>query len=280
MEVSQLGQPRVKPSSAILPDAMDFTKMRAWWFHRQGLDGRLAKAAVAESLNECGWARSVGGSGPYLGIFARVRAGRAAVDQAVADSEIHELPAARGCTYVVGKRDFALALKAGQSFGESEMKVARKLGVTGAEIDKLAAGVVTALKMRPLDPSGLKTVLGATVRNLGEEGKKKGVTTTLPIALGALQAAGRIRRIPTNGRLDQQRYKYVVWEPNPLAEWKLSEVETFVELARRYFHWIGPATLAEFQWFSGLGVKAAKEALDPLKVTLRLSPGRAGGFRL
>ena len=35
--------------------------------------------------------------------------------------------------------------------------------------------------------------------------------------------------------------------------------ESFTELARRYFRWIGPATLAEFQWFAGLGVKAAKD---------------------
>ena len=37
-----------------------------------------------------------------------------------------------------------------------------------------------------------------------------------------------------------------------------------VELARRYFQWTGPATLAEFQWFSALGVKAAKAAIEPL----------------
>lgn len=40
--------------------------------------------------------------------------------------------------------------------------------------------------------------------------------------------------------------------------------EAFTELARRFFAWIGPATLAEFQWFSGLGVKAAKAAVEPL----------------
>jgi hypothetical protein len=40
--------------------------------------------------------------------------------------------------------------------------------------------------------------------------------------------------------------------------------EAHVALARLYFQWIGPASLAEFQWFSGLGVKAAKDALAPL----------------
>ena len=37
-------------------------------------------------------------------------------------------------------------------------------------------------------------------------------------------------------------------------------------LARRFFRWIGPATLAEFQWFSALGAKAAKAAVEPLKL--------------
>src|SRR5204863_4745473 len=35
---------------------------------------------------------------------------------------------------------------------------------------------------------------------------------------------------------------------------------------RRYFRWIGPATVSEFQWFSALGTKAAKAALEPLKL--------------
>ncbi|HWI63554.1 MAG TPA: crosslink repair DNA glycosylase YcaQ family protein, partial [Symbiobacteriaceae bacterium] len=78
------------------------------------------------------------------------------------------------------------------------------------------------------------------------------------------QARGEIRRVPENGRLDQQRYAYVRWAPNPLKGFTLTQEEAHVELARRYFRWIGPATLAEFQWFSGLGVGAAKAAVAPL----------------
>src|SRR5207247_9004393 len=78
------------------------------------------------------------------------------------------------------------------------------------------------------------------------------------------------------GRVDQQRYRYTLWKPNPLEKYKLSAEEAYTELARRYFTWIGPATVAEFQWFSGLGVKAAKAAVDPLK----LVPVDAGDERL
>jgi len=245
---------------------MDESKIRAWHAYRQGLDGSLAGKSAAEVLGRTGWARSVGGVGPYLTLFSRAGISRASVDDSVAKLEIHELPSARTCTYVLPASDFALGLKIGLALGEGEMKVAAKLGVTAKEIDKLCEAVLRALEKGPLDTDELRESTGKAVRNLGAEGKKKGLVTTLPVALGRLQLSGDIRRIPLNGRLDQQRYKYTLWRPNPLRGFKLSADEAFTELGRRYFAWIGPATLAEFQWFSGLGVKAAKTALDPLKL--------------
>src|SRR5579862_110035 len=243
---------------------MNAEKLRAWWSHRQGLDGALRGKSAAAILADTGWARSVGGVGPYLTLFSRGEISREAADAAVAKLEIHELPAARGCTYVVPSSDFALALAAGSSDGE--MKTAYKLGVTDEEIDKLCDAVVKALGKTPLDPDEIRAATGNASRSLGDEGKKKGLTTTLPLALGKLQAMGEIRRVPVNGRLDQQRYKYVAWRPNPLRGFRMTPEEISVELARRYFRWIGPATVAEFQWFSALGVKAAKAAMEPLKL--------------
>ncbi len=240
-------------------------KLRAWWAHRQGLDGGLNGKSPAEILAWAGWARSVGGVGPYLTLFSRAGLSREKVDAGVASAEIHELPSARSCTYVLPASDFALGLKLAQSF-PGEMKTAEKLGVTPKEIDKLCDAVIHALEKGPLDPESLRESAGKAVRNLGAEGQKKGLTTTLPVALGKLQASGDIRRIPVNGRLDQQRYIYTLWRPNPLRGFKLSIEEAYAELARRYFAWIGPASIAEFQWFSALGVKAAKAAVEPLKL--------------
>jgi hypothetical protein len=246
---------------------MDAAKIRAWWWARQGLDGSFADKTAAEVLAGTGWARSVGGSGPYLGLFARAGLAREAVDADVAKLAIHELPSARGCTCIIPASDFALALKVGEAFGfEPEMKVARKLGVTDREVDKLCAAVLDALAKGALDPDALREATGGAARSLGEEGKKKGLTTTLPLALGKLQTEGEIRRVPINGRLDQQRYRYVRWEPNPLRGFSLSPQEAQTELARRFFAWTGPATQAEFQWFSALSAKAAKAALEPLKL--------------
>src|SRR5579871_2194741 len=254
---------------------MDQSKIRAWYAHRQGLDGSLDGKSAAEVLGRTGWARSVGGTGPYLTLFSRAGLSREEVDASVAKLEIHELPAARGCTYVLPASDFALGLTVGNGFSD-EMKTAQKLGVTEKEIDKLCGAVIAGLARGPLDPEGLRAATGRAVRSLGAAGRKKGLTTTLPVALGRLQSSGDIRRIAINGRLDQQRYRYALWQPNPLRGFKLPAEEAYTQLARRFFSWIGPATVAEFQWFSGLGVKAAKAAIEPLQ----LEPLQTGDDRL
>jgi hypothetical protein len=247
---------------------MNDSKLRGWWWHRQGLDGSLRGNTPAAVLERSGWARSVGGVGPYFTLFSRAGTSREAADAAAARLEIHELPAARGCTYVLPSSDFAVGLRVGQEFGGGEMKVAAKLGVTEREIEKLCDSILTALEKNggPLDPDSIREATGKASRSLGEEGKRKGVTTTLPIALGRLQARGDIRRVPVNGRLDQQRYGYLRWSSNPLSSSKSSPAEAYTELARRFFRWVGPATLKEFQWFSALGVKASKEAIEPLEL--------------
>lgn len=173
--------------------AAEDSRIRAWWSHRQGLDGSLTGKGPAEILARTGWARSVAGVGPYLTLFSRGGITREAVDRAVASLEICELPSARGCTYVVPASDFALALKVGQPFGDAEMKTARRLGVGDAEIDALCNAVKKVLAKEALSPDEIRLATDGAVRNLGEAGKKKGLTTTLPVALGRLQAEGAIR---------------------------------------------------------------------------------------
>jgi hypothetical protein len=252
---------------------VDSSKLRAWYAHRQGLDGSLEGKSSAEVLQRAGWARSVGGVSPYLTLFSRAGITREQADADAAHLNIYELPSARGCTYVLPASDFALGLAAGQGF-DTDMKAAAKLGVTEKEIAKLCDAVTAALEKGPLGTEELREATGKATRNLGEEGKKKGVSTTLPLALGKLQESGDIRRVPSNGRFDQQRYQYSLWRPNPLRGFKLSPEEVHAELARKYFQWVGLGPIAGFQAFSGLGVKASKTALDPLKLeTIEVAPG-------
>src|SRR3954470_16497134 len=92
--------------------------LRAWWFHRQGLD-QPTNARADMVLEKTGWARSVGGANPYLTLFSRAGLSRAATDKALAEQEIQELPSARGCTYVVPSSHYALALTVGQPTGDA-----------------------------------------------------------------------------------------------------------------------------------------------------------------
>jgi hypothetical protein len=247
---------------------VDLVKLRAWWSHRQGLDGSLAGASPAEVLDRAGWARTVGGANPYLTLFARAGTSRAEAEAAQASLAIHELPSARGCTYLLPADDFALALTVGQGFGdEAQINTAKKfLGVTDDELDRLNAAVLEALGAGDKDPAGLRSELGDAVRNLGEAGKKRGLTTTLPLALGKLQSLGLIRRVSVDGRLDTQRYRYTRWDDGPFSGGdKLVTLEDpYVQLARRYFSWTGPAKVEHFRWFSGLGVTASNAALEAL----------------
>jgi hypothetical protein len=248
--------------------AISADRLRAYWANRQGLGAGMKGESAGAVLARTGWARSVGGCNPYLALRDRAGLSRAQVDQAVARLEIHELPSARGCTYVVPKEDYAVALRASQGHGDdATMAMATKyLGVTVKEVDKLRDRVLTLLTRGPLDPAAIKEQLGDAVRSLGAEGKKRGTTSTLPLALGYLQTRGLIRRIPVDGRLDQQRYRYAAWSPSPLGKKTIGDDELAMELGRRFFRWAGPATVTEFSKWAGLGMKVARAAAAELKL--------------
>ena len=243
---------------------MDTATQRAWSWHKQGLDGQLTGSTSAEIFTKSGWARSVGGANPYLTLFSRAGIRRDAADADVAAVRIHELPTARGCTYVLGADDFAWGLTLGRAAAESTVKILDKLGVDRQEVDELEAKTLALLQDAAatghgaLDPKQLRDSLGDAVRSLGGEGKKKGASTTLPAVLGLLQADGRIRRVPVNGRLDQQRYAYTAWGLAPAPQ---TPEQARATLMGRYLGWTGGATLKQTQWFTAFTVAQTKAAL-------------------
>ncbi|MGP0071621.1 MAG: hypothetical protein ACLPWF_06770 [Bryobacteraceae bacterium] len=80
---------------------VDGSKLRAWYAHRQGLDGSLEGKSSAEVFERAGWARSVGGVSPYLSLFSSAGITREQADADAAKLKIYELQSARGCTYVL-----------------------------------------------------------------------------------------------------------------------------------------------------------------------------------
>ena len=224
----------------------------------------MSGSSPSEVLSRSGWCRSVGGVNPYLAIFSRSGASQAEIERALAERKILELPSARGCTYVLPESDFQIGLAVGKGSREPEMNVARKLGVTDEEIERLGQAILRALESGDKDPATLKLSVGEAARSLGEEGKKKGLSTTLPLALGQLQAKGLILRQPINGRLDSQRYAYTLWHGGPSEVPCLAVEDAQTAVAERFFRWIGPATIAEFATLLAISGKAAKGVLAKL----------------
>ena len=117
---------------------MDMIKLRAWWWHRQGLDGSLPGAEPGDVLARTGWARSVGGSNPYLSLFARAgtaghRSTRRSPPGDLRTSlgpRLHLRPAGR---------TFRAGAPGGAGRPRGRPRVLDKLGVDRGEVDKLCA---------------------------------------------------------------------------------------------------------------------------------------------
>ena len=174
--------------------------------------------------------------------------------------EIHELPSARGCTYVLPAPDFALGLRVGEEFSTGEMRLGPQAG--GHRRGNHEARVPQYSMLCGMIRCRLTEIrerTGSASRSLGPEGAKKGLTTTLPLALGRLQVDGTDSTSPNQRqtRPAALSLRAVETEPHGPRFGCLSRSLT-PSLARRYFRWIGPATLSEFQWFSGLGVKCSQ----------------------
>lgn len=241
----------------------DRTRLAAYLAHRQGLLGPKARLDPAEVLERFGWARTAGGANPYLTAFSRARIRREEMDQALADRLVEEVPSARSCTYLLPASEVWIGLRAAEGGSLAEQRRGEKVGVMAEETEALCGAVLTALEAGPLAPKDLRSVLGDQVRSLGDAGKKQGFSTNLPLALGKLQEEGKIGRVPLDGRLDNERYSYRLWLGSPL-ESAPDRDEAFRRLALRYWDWIGFASLAQFRWFTGIGVKAALAATEGL----------------
>ncbi|NUS72122.1 MAG: hypothetical protein HOQ05_01820 [Corynebacteriales bacterium] len=243
---------------------MGAIKLRAWWWHRQGLDGSLMGATCPEVLERSGWARSLGGANTYLTLFSRAGCSRASVDNALARLDIHELPSARGATYVVPAPDFGLALQVGRGASRGEVRQAGKLGFSSIEIEQLCETVRKELEHagEPLDANQLRERLGDKIQSFGVAGRKAGLASPLPVVLGLLQERGTIRRVPADGRLDSTRLTYMAWDDPPTDVG--SDEQAHVELVRRYLSWTGPAGIDHMRWFTGFGTRALRAAVSML----------------
>jgi Winged helix DNA-binding domain len=242
-------------------------KIRAYLAHRQGLL-EFSTKSNREVLRDIGWVRSVGGHNIYMALFARNQCTKQQAEHDAKNHEIYEFASARGCTYFLPKDDFQVGIKAGQGFNDaSSLRTAKtKLGYTDENHAELKAGILRALKKGALDTNGIKKELGELIINFGEVGKKVGQTTSLSLGLLSLQAEAQIRRVPKDWALEAQSYQYELFSNAPNVTNSYGKDQCYADLAERYWNWIGLANLTHFQWFSGLGVGAAKKATEGLNL--------------
>jgi hypothetical protein len=227
---------------------------------------------VAEVVDRGGWIPSAGGTGPYLAIRARIPAiSRQDVDDAVfGRMEVLELPGVRDTAFLVPYADAGLALAAGRRTLAERL---RKLPVDLHAIESLGAKILKVIDDGVFTTDQLRRALPpSSIEDLGEAGKRLGITSTLPAALKLLHAEGRVLRTNAEQRLDGKTHLYRRW-PKEIDTTPPPDLDR--ALATRFLSWSAPATIDDFAWWAGIGKRAAKEAMGPLRVdNVALPPRR------
>ena len=171
---SRCPSPSPRPASATeagrpersLRRMVDTATLRAYWSHRQGLDGSLTGAPGAAVLERVGWARSVGGTLPISPCSAGRACARAGWTPTSPPCAFTNCPRLATAPMSCPARDFALApmVGGGASRSRGTARAAEKLGVTREEVDVLAERVLEQLHDTggAADPAALRKSLAST----------------------------------------------------------------------------------------------------------------------
>ena len=241
---------------------LSLTRARQIACHAQGLNASTAATSLHDVVESTGFVRTLGGVDVYLALRARYpQLERAALDASVAQGEFQVIPAARGCIYLVPRSQAVPALRLADSLTRKRsQREFEKVGLAQQELDDLAELVIDTLsRSGPLTTAALRRELPeGAIRNLGDIGKKIGLSSPLPPALRQLEFAGRIARTPPEGRLDNERYLWHL-SSEPLPD--MAEDAVHAEICRLFFRAAGLATRKQFAAWSGLNQTAAKAAI-------------------
>jgi hypothetical protein len=235
----------------------------------QRLSPAPGRSPVA-ALEESGFVRTLGGVDVYIAVRARVPGlRREDLDGAVAAQPAQVIPAARGCMYLVPRRDVPLALRvAGLLSRSRDERDHEKAGVKPGEVEEVAQAALEALRERgPLTTDGLRKAMPAgTLRSLGEQGKKVGISSALPGALRRLEFEGLVERTLENRRLDSERYLWRAAAVSPFDGVSLPDdpIDLYAGMAWLFFHAAGLATQKDFAGWIGIAQRDAKAAIERL----------------
>ena len=101
-----------------------------------------------------------------------------------------------------------------------------------------------------------RTALGAVLARAGIEGEGQ--------RLAYLMMDAELQQVVCSGPREGKQFTYSLLDERAPRARVLANEEALAELTRRYFASHGPATVADFVWWSGLTVKLAKTGLEML----------------
>ena len=134
-------------------------------------------------------------------------------------------------------------LRCGSAFRQYELDAA-VLKRTNSIITKALSGG------KHLTRAELKTILN-----------RAGIAADDSVRMGHILIRAELDGVVCSGPLLGKQFTYALLEERVLPGKKLSRDEALAELTRRYFASHGPATLADFVWWSGLTTNDAREGI-------------------
>jgi hypothetical protein len=179
----------------------------------------------------------------------------AAIEQAFAEGEILRTHVLRPTWHFVTPLDirWMLGLTAPRVRAAMEY-MNRQLGLDKAIFKKSNTVLTTVLR-------GNKQL---TRPELGQILLKSGVPTD-GLRLGHLMARAELDEIICSGARRGKQHTYALLEERAPQSKTLEREEALAELTKRYFTSHGPATLADFVWWSGLTISDARKGIESVK---------------
>jgi hypothetical protein len=178
---------------------------------------------------------------------------QASVEQAIAEGRIVRTWPMRGTLHFLAAEDvrWMLALMAPRVIANNKARLQREFGLDDAVLARCREALVKAMCDRQRLTRG---EVYATLEQAGiANARQRGIHITGRLAQEGLLCLGpRADKQPTFVLLDQ-------WVPDSRT---MEREQALAELARRYFHSHGPATVQDFAWWSGLTLKDVQLAIE------------------
>jgi hypothetical protein len=178
--------------------------------------------------------------------------------------EIQVVPAVRGCIYLVPRAEVPLALRFAESIWRKRTdRDLERAGSDWDEVEAVGQAVIEVLR-KPSTTDALRKALPPdAVRSFGDQGKKIGLSSPLPVALRDLEFRGLIERTLERGRLDSERYMWRKPKRNPLGKSKApaDPPALAAALAEQFYRQMGASSIEDFVAWAGLSKRDAKAAV-------------------